>query len=411
MKKLSKRLAENIAVVIYIATAIFLFSQQTTACEWDYPIWQVRSKNADPLYRFIKGEKSGYIDQTGKVVIKPALSFYGNSGDEFFDGLLLTGVGSGAYVNKNGKITLDTKYYRNWDFSEGLAVAMKEDNEKWGFIDRTGKFVISPRFESSPNGYVDSFSDGMAMIKVDEKYGYIDRSGEFVIQPKFLKGNSFQEGLARVIVEGPCMRFDHEQPCDSAETLGEKGERQISACKYAFIDKTGSVISAERFDNAKDFSEDLAAILKGDKWGYIDKQGKVIIEPQYDKAESFSDGLARVQQGKLWGYINQTGKFVISPQFENAEDFANGLAPVGEWNEKEREYDNYHYINKKGQTAFAGKFKEASHYFKGLAHVKLSNIKDDDYYLNGKYAYINVKGEKIFTYEQTSSDEDQFFLS
>lgn len=43
------------------------------------------------------------------------------------------------------------------DFAEGVAPV----GERWGFIDKTGKVVIEPRFDR-----VDAFSDGMAMVYV-----------------------------------------------------------------------------------------------------------------------------------------------------------------------------------------------------------------------------------------------------
>ncbi|EAI9641912.1 WG repeat-containing protein, partial [Campylobacter coli] len=50
----------------------------------------------------------------------------------------------------------------------------------WGFIDRSGKFVIKPKFDS-----VGKFSEGLAGVKLNGKYGFIDKSGKFVIEPKF----------------------------------------------------------------------------------------------------------------------------------------------------------------------------------------------------------------------------------
>ena len=54
-------------------------------CEFDYLIWIPRSSTADPLYRFIKNGKAGYIDAEGHIVIPPRLRPYGNSGFEFHD--------------------------------------------------------------------------------------------------------------------------------------------------------------------------------------------------------------------------------------------------------------------------------------------------------------------------------------
>ena len=65
----------------------------------------------------------------------------------------------------------------------GLAIA--KINGKYGYIDRTGKFVIEPIFESL-SGRFDEMS-GLAIAKINGKYGCIDRTGKFVVEPKFEK--------------------------------------------------------------------------------------------------------------------------------------------------------------------------------------------------------------------------------
>jgi hypothetical protein len=390
------RLATGLLIVCFLTTQI------SVACSWDYLIWQIRSKTADPLYRFVQNGKAGYIDRSGKVVIKPTFDFYGNGGDEFESGLLHISVSEAKYVDTTGKLVIDKNYSSAWDFSEGLAAAMPEGVEKWGYIDRTGEFVISPRFDTSPKGYVYSFSDGVAMIEVAKKYGYIDRTGEFVVQPKFLHGADFHEGMARVVVEGPCMYYGLG-PCPDSEALGDETQGELSPCKFTFIDKSGSIITNARFDYAKEFSEGLAPIRIGEKWGYIDKSGQVVIKPQFDSAEPFSDGMALVKQGELYGYIDRTGTFTISPQYRYAENFSEGFTVVGNWNDKENEYDEFYYINKRGRQAISGKYLRASHFFKGLAHVKLKSDKDD-YYMKGTFAYIDTSGRKIFIYKNESKE-------
>ena len=66
-----------------------------------------------------------------------------------------------------------------------------------------------------------------------------------------------------------------------------------------------------QFDEAKRFSEGLAAVRIGDektgKWGFIERTGKVVVTPQFDFASKFSEGLAAVRIGDdktgRWGYI------------------------------------------------------------------------------------------------------------
>jgi hypothetical protein len=55
------------------------FASVAFACSSDYAIWIPRSQSAEPLYRFFKGGKAGYIDVTGRVVIPPTFG----SSEEF----------------------------------------------------------------------------------------------------------------------------------------------------------------------------------------------------------------------------------------------------------------------------------------------------------------------------------------
>ena len=45
------------------------------------------------------------------------------------------------------------------------------------------------------------------------------------------------------------------------------------------------------------------------------------IEAQYEDARSFSNGLAAVKVNGLWGFIDLSGEMVIEPAFLDAKDF------------------------------------------------------------------------------------------
>lgn len=139
-----------------------------SACSFDYPIWIPHDPNADALYRFRKGDRVGYIDQKGSVVIPATIRYSGvNVGDEFHNGRLEVSASDGVYLDTTGKRIPSKSFYRGWDFSEGLAVAMETDGGLWGYINTNGDFAISPRFASGPDDYVWSFSDGLAQIEVN----------------------------------------------------------------------------------------------------------------------------------------------------------------------------------------------------------------------------------------------------
>lgn len=272
--------------------------------------------------------------------------------------------------------------------SESISLA----SQRSGFIDRTGQFAISPRFDGHPKGYPDSFSEGLAKITLSEKVGYVDRSGEFVIKPQFLDGTRFKNGMARVVVEGPC-EFFGDGPCPESSVIprSSKKDSWLPPCQFTYIDKSGTVITAARYERAKHFSEGLAPVRIASYWGYIDKAGILVIPPR------FSDGLARVRQGKLYGYIDRNADFAIPLQFPWADNFSDGLAPVGKWSEDgQREF---WYIDTKGRQVIPGKFALASHFFKKLAHVKLlTQSGREEFRDEGTFAYINTRGKIVFQY-------------
>lgn len=200
---------------------------------------------------------------------------------------------------------------------------------KWGFIDRTGRFGIPPRFDGA-----DEFSDGVAYVwKWDgrqRKSGILDTSGKFTELPETNGYHvTFQDGLARF-----------EPP---------SGQER----KYGYMDKTGRVVIPPQFFDSGHFSEGLAwiSVLADRKWlyGFIDKTGKIVIEPQFVyQPRDFVDGLAKVMGQKNAGFIDQTGDFRITVEYEHSDDFfSEGLLAAVIQGEQPRGV----YLKRDGQVA------------------------------------------------------------
>ena len=75
---------------------------------------------------------------------------------------------------------------------------------------------------------------------------------------------------------------------------------------------------APQYEDAREFSEGLAAVKKNGKWGYIDEENKVVIDFQYDYAWDFNEGKAVVGTGSAespnyysitFGFINNEGSY------------------------------------------------------------------------------------------------------
>lgn len=310
------------------------------------------------------------------------------------------GVFDGVYADRTGKIVLNKNLYRGWTFSEGLAVAMRKGENLWGYIDIRGEFAIPPQFATYPDGYVHPFSEGLAKIEIKRRFGYIDKTGKFAILPQLLDGEDFSDGMARVVMEGPCA-FNPEGGCGFANPVFPGAEdrapydpfgearKQYPPCKFTYTDREGRIL-AQRYDSARDFSEGLAPVRVGSASGFIDKSGMLVIPPKFDDAEGFHEGLAKVKIKGLYGYADKNGIVVITPQFEEADSFSDGLAPVGD------SRDRYWYIDQRGARAFKGDYLVASTFFKGLAHVRL--LRSDPASPKALFAYIDTKGRRLFTY-------------
>jgi len=238
-------------------------SSYSPPLEYPYPPGQ----EDDPNPEWIDG-KIGYRNKAGQVVIKPEF----DDALPFCEGLALvskTDTNYG-YIDRAGKVVIDLQYLTQdigdfgpmlSSFYEGLAIVCTGEifDKKCGFIDKTGKFVIQPQFDS-----ISPFSEDLAIFSVNDKYGAIDKSGNIVIKPEFDIMESFFEGLAPVEVGG----------------------------KWGFIDKTGKVVIKPAYESAKCFSEELAAVRINKQFGFIDKKGNMIIEPKFDYVGSFKEGLA-----------------------------------------------------------------------------------------------------------------------
>jgi WG containing repeat len=233
-------------------------------------------------------------------------------------------------------------------------------NDKYGFIDKTGKVVVPPAFEEAGE-----FSEGFACLKKGERFGFIDTTGRFVIEPTFYRADPFSDDLALVLAPG------------GQNTNGVWG----------YIGKTGAmVIKLQDFAypsyEPHSFAEGLAVYYKDGKWGYLDKTGKTVISTQFDWAFAFSEGLAKVRVGEQYGFIDKSGDMVIKPQFPRPYTpdimgrphptdydlgFHDGLASMEIGATRQ-----WAYIDKTGKVAFAMPHDQYSpfSFSEGLVRIK-----------------------------------------
>ncbi len=224
-----------------------------------------------------------------------------------YEGLIVSKKGDKwGYVDEKGKMVIPFAFEKAWGFRGGKAFVYR--NEKFGMIDKEGKFVTPLIYDD-----VSDADEGMILVSKKDKKGYIDFSGKQIIPFDYTMAGNFRDGLAVVAI-----------------SVG-KDDRDEDIHKYGFIDKSNQVIIPFSYDELYQFNDGLAlmSIQKHGKnrYGYINKQNKIIVQPQYDDAFAFLDDLAPVMKNDKWGFINTKGKEVIPLTYEYVWHFyKNGVA-------------------------------------------------------------------------------------
>lgn len=279
------------------------------------------------------------------------------------------------------------------------------DNQ-FGYIDGHGKLIIKPRFEDA-----DDFQDGFARIKVNGKWGFINSLGEITIEPTFDDVNNFANGYAKIkkdnlygfidksgkIVIVPQFEYVTDFSGDSIACFRIKG--RLSFDYWGLINNDGKIIFNPTSNNQITFNEGLASVgvfFQGRlKYGFINTKGEYVIEPRFESVSifGFQEGLCLVKDNpelNAYGFINKLGEYVIKPQYgRKSAEFRDGLATI------QTEDKTLGYVDKSGKTVIESQFTYGGSFFNGLAWVSYSDPKDDPFGYIAKYGVIDKLGRFV----------------
>ena len=164
-------------------------------------------------------------------------------------------------------------------FSEGLAAAFDGEDDQWQYLDGSGETVLRV------DGVAESFSHGLAPVKLAKGWSYLNRDGE-------------------VVIAGP-------------------------------------------FTTALPFTDGRGLVQKRGRFGFVDVRGVEVVPCQYAAAERFASGRAWVRSNAKSSSqaIDVDGEVKITAPdgFELLAPFLNGSALIAKSNASTREYVE-HYV-------------------------------------------------------------------
>ena len=309
------------------------------------------------------GGKWGFVDKTGRLIIDLQFEMVG----QFNDGLAVVQHNDKmGYINKNGEIVVPCNYRLCWDFQNGYALV--ELNDRIGLINRWGMFVIPAEYDSimpsaNPNVYIIHIGNKEGAFLVPGgvifpcQYDYIDinksnskvacagmnnehfffndgrtttlESDRYTKRYSFFSNSVLQrseEGTEKPYFNRMCLCNLRGEPITKYYDFNKgyvvnKGWNWSNGGVFGFVNDDGEESIPCIFQNARNFTEGLAAVNKGGsflredgdayftggKWGYINRSGDEVIPFQYDDAGSFYGGAALVRIGKYFFYIDKYG--------------------------------------------------------------------------------------------------------
>ncbi|HEY0003893.1 MAG TPA: WG repeat-containing protein [Pyrinomonadaceae bacterium] len=222
----------------------------------------------------------GYIDRSGRLVVKPQYTF----ADDFSEGLAGVEIDKEKYgfINRQGEMVIAPRFLprkagfyiatiATSRFSEGLA-CVRLGESGYGYIDRKGEFVIPPQFKRAQQ-----FSEGLAWVVAgdEKKVGWIDKSGRWVVTQA--RGRNFSYEFKQLLLIYKEELHDWRYSEGLVPFIIDSGAGYL----WGYMDQNGEVvIKPGAFNRVGPFKDGLARISfdgkAGETYGYIDRSGHLV---------------------------------------------------------------------------------------------------------------------------------------
>lgn len=198
-----------------------------------------------------------------------------------------------------------------WQITEGTVIIGEPAMEggSLNFMDlQTGQLLALQLPEDTEEAYyypdLRPFNQGLApvcVVRTDyqtweatRQWGFVDKSGKFVIQPAYAN-------------------FRVADIYGDYEVFGVTGLAMVenAAGQWGAIDKTGATVIPFQYDYLYTYAFGLAAFEQDGKWGFLDENAEVAIPAQYQQTTGFSDnGYAVVYDGTTASLIDSRGQAI-----------------------------------------------------------------------------------------------------
>ena len=237
--------------------------------------------------------------------------------------------GGCGIINQDSKFTIQPNKKNLIFRTQGNDPIAFEINEKWGFITRDDKVLVSPKYDE-----VKLFENGIALVRLNERWGAIQESGKVVTRIKYKEiGSTFENYLSVKlddywslldIRKGIVLRgeFEELQICGKEKRVVTKSENSFQIFNLETKERLKDKIEyLERFENGVAITGKTNESSSELQYGLMDASGKFILPPRYEKLTFLENGTYSFKENNSYGIIDSTGRQIVRPIYSEIEYF------------------------------------------------------------------------------------------
>lgn len=239
--------------------------------------------------------------------------------------------------------------------SQNILIPLKNTNDKYGFIDTLGNWIINPQYDDASN-----FSEGFASVCKNDSCFYINKEGSKTSDYFFDETENYKDGIAIVKKDNVSFlinrsgqfiskgyqdineSFSKLYVCKQNNLYGAinlKGEIVIPftynklgnfknrfayymSSQYGLVDINNRTLEAQ-WDWISDVdSNSIAIVKKKTQFGLMNVNEQIILPCEYDYLTHCKDDIYLVVKNNLYGFFNSKEKcFVTSVEFNYNPSF------------------------------------------------------------------------------------------
>ena len=257
--------------------------------------------------------------------------------------------GKAGLLNKMGEEISPFLYDEIKEAKNGLSVVSYQGRK--GLIDQQGHWVITPYNDSINvdkrriyleqgtqkklvefNGHVSTrTNDSLRLLSrgytlySDDGLALFNYKNERLLEPSYDSISNVNDNLYKLYRDNRTFfyrpsdgaDFELDPEIDEILNYAEGYVKFKKDGQFGFVDETGKLRIANRYQEAQDFSEGFAAVKLIGNWGFIDKAENLIIQPSFEEVQPFYNRLAVVKEGASYGLIAPNTEVVLAIDYDD----------------------------------------------------------------------------------------------